>query len=268
MGWEGGPRAPRPESLRRVGLTSGGALSRHLAASYTGPGRRGAWPALCSEPRAPDSPVLNNKPGHVWEEVADQDTCRGSVMPARLLQKPLRGTSSAPSFLPGPGPQPALHDLLSPAPNAGAAKRDRSLGHPRNLGPGRSPHPGHRRPLRPRNATAACLPHALRVTGLVPKGPPTAGAPRAGSGVRTPPQRLQAQRPGAAPCPLPFSAGNNRRPCFRPPPPFPAARQLQGRTGPHRPRAHGGRPGQEAGLGVRCPGNGSLEKQLLLPGSS
>lgn len=35
-------------------------------------------------------------------------------MPARLLQKPFQGTSSAPSFLPGPGPRPALHDLLQP----------------------------------------------------------------------------------------------------------------------------------------------------------
>lgn len=35
-------------------------------------------------------------------------------MPARLLQKPLQGTSSAPSFLPEPGPRPALHDLLQP----------------------------------------------------------------------------------------------------------------------------------------------------------
>lgn len=145
---------------------------------------------------------------------------------------------------------------------------DRSLGHPRNLGPSRSPQPGHRRPLHPPDATATCLPHTHRVTGLVQKGPRTAGVPRAGSGVRTPPQRPQAQRPGAAPCPPPFSAGNNRHPCFRPPPPLPAAQQLQGRTGRHRPRARGGRPGQEAGQGVRRPGNGSLEKQLLLPGSS
>lgn len=78
-------------------------LSRSLAASYTEPGWRGAGPALCSGPLVPDSPVVHDKLG--------QATGRGAVMPARLLPKPPRRGPSAPSFLPGPGPRPALHAL-------------------------------------------------------------------------------------------------------------------------------------------------------------
>ena len=87
-------------------------------------------------------------------------------------------------------------------------------------GPKPEPTPGAQAALGPPDATTTCLPHTRRVTGLVQKGPPAAGAPRAGSGVRSPPERPQAQSPGAAPCPLPFSAGNNRCPCFRPPRPL------------------------------------------------
>lgn len=124
MGWEGGPRAPRPEPLRPLGLTSRGALSRHLAASYTGPGRRGAWPALCSEPRVPDSRSQQartrlgggGRPGHM------PGSCDASPAPAAATSGNLLGALLSPR----PGPQPAFHDLLSPAPNAGAAKGDHS----------------------------------------------------------------------------------------------------------------------------------------------
>lgn len=268
MDWEGGPRAPRPELLRPLGLTSGGALSRHLAASYTGPGRRGAWPALCSEPRVPDSPVLN-KPGHAWEEVADQDTCRGAVMPAQLLQKPLRGTSSAPSFLPGPGPQPALHDLLSPAPNAGAAKGDRSRVIPGTWARAGAHTRGtgglfaHGTPPPPASHTHSESPASCR---RVPRQPARPGQAQGCAPLRRG-RRPSVQALLRVPCPSPQETIGARASALHP------LFQLPGscREGPA-PTGHALTEGalgrRRAGESDRCPGNGSLEKQLLLPGSS
>ena len=128
-------------------------------------------------------------------------------MPARLLQKPFQGTSSAPSFLPGPGPRPALHDLLQPRePRRWTAAWAQAGAHTRGTG---GPWPTGRH-------------HHLPPTHTQSHRPCAEGSPdsRAGSGVRSPPERPQAQSPGAAPCPLPFSAGNNRCPCFRPPRPL------------------------------------------------
>lgn len=150
-------------------------------------------------------------------EVADQDT------------RPAPEAIPAPAFLIGLGPRPALHLLLSLChllQPAGARKTDLDLDRPPE--PGRRPEPDtrgtrgrlapptHPRRTPPRPAPPASYAHAERVTGLVEKCPLTPGAPRAGSGVRTPLQRPQAQSAGVAPCPLPFSAGNNRVPSFWP----------------------------------------------------
>lgn len=179
-------------------------------------------------------------------------------MPARLLQKPFQGTSSAPSFLPGPGPRPALHDLLQPRePRRWTAAWAQAGAHTRGTGgpwpTGRHHHlpPTHTQSHRP---CAEGSPGSRRAQGRLRGAQPSGEAAGPESRRRSvSPALLRRKQP---------------LPVLPPSTPSSAARQLQRRTGPHRPRARGGRPGQEAGPGVRRPGNGSLEKQLLLPGSS
>lgn len=240
---EGGPRAPRVPSPPPFSLTSRGAGATLRPAA--GQGRRG--PTALLRARVPDSRSQQART-RLREEVADQDTCRGagdaSPAPAAATSGNLLGALLSP---PRPGPQPAFHDLLSPAHRS--REGGPQPGHPRNLGPGRSPHAGHRRPAYIGTPPPPCLPHALRVTARWPKVPDSRRAQGRLRGAH-PPQRPQAQRPGAARVPCPSPQETIGAPVSSALHPFSSCPAAAGKARPPQATRSRSALGREAGRGV------------------